>query len=965
MMRMRTLATSLLAVALVSVQATAAEPQGTSTKFDPSSLEFFETQVRPILSARCLGCHGPEKQKGGLRLDSRASALSGGESGPAVVPGKPGESTLVDAINYGESVQMPPKSKLPNGEIATLTKWVEMQAPWPEDVRAKAVGADSTAGAWKQRAKHWSLQPIRKPEPPAVLDLAWPQNPIDRFLLAGLEANELKPAPDSDRRGWIRRISFDLIGLPPKPEEVEAFVADQAPDAHETVVHRLLASPHYGERWGRHWLDLVRFAETSGHEFDYDIPDAWRYRDYVIRAFNADLPYDQFVTEHLAGDLSNSPRRNPADGTNESILGTGFFFLTEGVHSPVDLREDEATRIDNQIDVVGKAFLGLTIACARCHDHKFDAITTRDYYALSGYLKSSRHAHSFLDPSERTDGKVAELEAIKAELATAIDKIGGLPPAPARAIANDGSVVFEDFNQSTYEGWFVTGDAFGSGPSQAGDFRLQAPDRSATVISPGQAHSGRVSDRLQGTIRSRAFTIEHPFVHLLASGKGGRINLVIDGFEKIRAPIYGGLVIDLDSSKDAKWYKMDVAMWRGHRAYVELSDGSTVDYTGPRSRYTNGDGYLAVDEIRFSDRSTPPDSAKSEQKPVQFDDPAVVMRFTRYREVESRIMPPTLGPTITEGSEEDDRVHIRGSTRNLGEAVPRRFLEVLGGAESSEPTTGSGRRELARRIVDPANPLTSRVLVNRLWKHHFGEGLVRSPDDFGKMGQAPSNPDLLDWLAVEFVRSGWSIKHMHRLMVLSHAYRMSSAVNPEADKIDPTNRLLHRMNVRRLEAEAVRDAMLAVSGRLDPKLFGPSVATHLTPFMVGRGRPSLSGPLDGAGRRSLYLSVRRNFPSPFLLAFDFPTSSTCIGRRNVSNVPAQALTLLNDPFVIEQATNWAEQPQASKAPRAERLDGLYRTAFGRPPTVQEQNDALAFLDAQTWADLCHVFMNTKEFLFIP
>ena len=383
---------------------------------DPSALEFFEREVRPLLVGRCQECHGAKKQKGDLRLDSRAAVLAGGSTGPAVVPGKAGESLLVDAINYGDLYQMPPKSKLPASEIAVLTRWIDMGAPWPGDDRPKSAAKVAAAFDLEARAKHWSFRPIRAPEPPEVRDRAWPKDAIDRFILAALEAKGLAPAPEADRRTLIRRATFDLIGLPPEPAEIDAFLEDESPDAFEKVVDRLLASPHYGERWGRHWLDLVRYAETAGHEFDYDLPDASGYRDYVIRALNADLPYDQFVVEQVAGDLLDPPRRHPTEGFNESILGTGFFFLGEGTHSPVDLREEEAQRLDNQIDVFSKTFLGLTVACARCHDHKFDAISTKDYYALAGYLQSSRSVQAFIDPPDRIAPLVAELKALKATM---------------------------------------------------------------------------------------------------------------------------------------------------------------------------------------------------------------------------------------------------------------------------------------------------------------------------------------------------------------------------------------------------------------------------------------------------------------------------------------------------------------------------------------------------------------------
>jgi mono/diheme cytochrome c family protein len=942
-------------------------PADTPPRLDAGTVEFFEREVRPILATRCQSCHGAEKRKGGLRLDSREGALAGGDSGPSIVLGKPAASRLVEAINYADELRMPPKSKLPDAEVAALTKWVAAGAPWPDSGQTKASNAVAGASAWKERAKHWSLQPLHRVDPPSVRNAAWPLNPIDRFLLADLEKAGLKPAPDADRKTWLRRVTFDLTGLPPRPAEVDAFNADGSADAYEKVVDRLLSSPQYGERWARHWLDLVRYAETSGHEFDYDLPDAWRYRDFVIRAFNADVPYDQFVVEHIAGDLLSNPRRNPGDGTNESILGTGFFFLGEGTHSPVDLRDEEAARVDNQVDVLGKAFLGTTLACARCHDHKFDAITARDYYALTGFLKSSRFQHAFLDPPDRIGAKVRELERLKGELAAR----GVIAKAAEWNVPDDGPEVFEDFRKGSLDGWLATGDAFGARPSKAGDFVVHANEGTAEAVPAGMAHSGLVSDRLQGVLRSKTFLIERRFVHVLAQGRGSRVNLVIDGFEKIRSPIYGGLTVDVEAPDAPRWVSIDAAMWKGHRAYLEFADGGTVDYTGGNSRYTNGEGFLAVVQVRFSDH--PPSAVKFEgRRHGPLNGPEWKAILDRYREVESSIPAPTLGLAITDGSGEDARVNIRGNPRTPGEIVPRRFVEVLGGADRSSAEPGSGRLELARRIADPANPLTGRVLVNRLWKGHFGEGLVRSPDDFGKMGQAPSHPELLDWLASEFVRGGWTIKRMQRLMVLSHAYRMASAATTEADRADPTNRLLHRMNVRRLEAEAVRDSMLFVSGRLDPTLFGPSVHTHLTPFMEGRGRPGVSGPLDGAGRRSIYLDVRRNFLSPLLLAFDFPNPSSCIGRRNVSNVPAQALTLLNDPFILDQARRWAERAIERDTDPTTRLESLYRDAFGRPPSAREREESRAFLETQggakaprAWADLCHVLFNAKEFLFIP
>jgi Protein of unknown function (DUF1553)/Protein of unknown function (DUF1549)/Planctomycete cytochrome C len=967
MTRTRTLALLALTWAIPAIAEEAPKPD------DPSAVEFFEAKVRPLLVNRCQGCHNEAKAKGGLRLDSKAFAMLGGPTGPAIVPGKPDESLLVGAISYVDDLRMPPKSKLPADEIATLTRWVEQGATWPVGVEATSGGKVKPFNLL-ERSRHWSLQPVQDPAPPEVKDDAWPINPVDRFLLARLEAKGLKPAVEADRRTLIRRLAYDLTGLPPKPSEVEAFVDDPGSDAYEKLVERLLASPHYGERWARHWLDLVRFSETSGHEFDYEIPNAYRYRDYVIRAFNADVPYDRFVVEHLAGDLLPEPRRDPRTGTNESVLGTGFFRLHEGVHSPVDLREDGAAKVDNQIDVMGKAFLGLTIACARCHDHKFDAITTKDYYALAGFLNSSRHQLAFLDPPDRIASKVAQLEAIRAEVAA-------LEPGPIAANRpadrETPDIILETFSGQTFEGWSVAGDAFGKGPTRPGQWKVRGDHVSA--LPPGVAHSGAISDRLRGVLRSKTFPLSKPYLHYLASGKGGRINLVVDGFEKIRSPIYGDLVKDVNSGEGWKWISMDVAQWVGHTAYIEIDDGATVDFTGAAAGIRDGRGFIAVEEIRLSD-GPPPPVPPSTITAANVEDQEKRGKLkelqARYRAIEDQIPEPTLGQAMTDGSGVDVKVHIRGSTKTLGEVAPRRFLEVFGGPPPA-PTDGSGRLDLARRIADPANPLTGRVMVNRLWHHHFGRGIVTSVDDFGAMGREPTHPELLDYLASRFVASGWSIKAMHRLIVTSRAYRMSSQLMPEADRLDPSNELRHRRDVRRLEAESIRDAILSVSGRLDPTLFGPSVAPHLTPFMEGRGRPGHSGPLDGDGRRSLYLNVRRNFLTPMLLAFDYPTPSSSMGRRNVSNVPAQALTLMNDPFLVEQARVWATRVRKDGGvPPSETVETMYREAFGRPPGPDERSAALAFLDEQAkaygkpddlraWSDLAHVLFNVKEFVAVP
>ncbi len=999
-----------------------------SVKPDPANVEFFEKKVRPILAARCQGCHGPDKQKGGLRLDARATVLKGGTTGPAVIPGNPKESLLVDAINYGETYQMPPKSKLPPQEIATLTEWVARGAPWgiaaatsAESAATSRIPGTLSKSEFDTRARYWSFQPLKNISPPDVKPAhsGWVKNPIDRFILAALEQTNLTPAPEADRRTLIRRLSFDLTGLPPKPEDIEAFLNDQSPGAYEKLVDSLLASPHYGERWARHWLDLVRYAETAGHEFDYEIPNAFRYRDYVIRAFNQGVPYNQLVREHIAGDALEQPRRHPVEGYNESAIGPGFYALGEGTHSPVDIREEQMRRIDNQLDVLSKTFLGLTLACARCHDHKFDPITAQDYYAMAGFLASSRHQQAFIDPPERIGYFVNHLRDVKERVVTILRAELAQVPEPARqqlaallasaqpasrAAPSPGDAherVLANFDRADFDGWYVTGDAFGDRPTRQGDLRLDRKGNVARLvaIAPALAHSGMVSNKLQGVLRSQTFKIETRFIHFLTCGQGGRISVVVDGFEKIRSPIYGGLTTTINSGLDLRWITMDVQMWSGHRAYLEIADGAVVDFGGATSQVDDGHGWIAVKEIIASDQPAPSGSARArpgtiEQASLDLTAAIAALRAVRPAladrlaqalaeadSLERRIPDPMLAPSQAEGTGVDERVHIRGSYKNLGDLAHRRFLTVSGGGNPPASSGGSGRALLARRMIDPTvDPLLPRVLVNRLWQHHFGEGIVRSTDDFGAMGQKPSHPELLDWLATRLVQSGWSIKAMHRLILTSSAFRMSSMTDAAAEQIDPANTLLHRMNVRRLEAEAIRDTLLAVTGRLEGVMYGPSVPVHLTGYMEGRGRPGHSGSLDGDGRRSIYLSVRRNFLNPMLLAFDAPVPFSTMGRRNVSNVPAQALTLLNDPLVKIQSQFWAER-QAARSGQSvrKRLDGLYLTSLGRLPSDQEASASLNFLTASTlssaevrgpepsveaWADLCHVLINMKEFIFV-
>ena len=1099
-------ATLSVAIALVT-RAVAATPN-----FPAEDLEFFEKRIRPLLAERCYECHSTsaKKLKGGLLLDSRAAVLKGGDTRPAIVPGQPDKSLLIESVRYGnQDLQMPPKSRLSDAQTADLAEWVKRGAPWPAETataRAAAKGFD----VQQLKQQHWSWTPPRAEPVPAVKNPAWSAQPVDRFLLAKLEAKQLSPVPHAPPHTLLRRLHFDLTGLPPKPEDVEAFslslshpptltparsgAGEQArkresETTYERVVDQLLTSPAFGERWARHWLDLVRYAETRGHEFEPIIPNAYHYRDYVIRALNADVPYNHFVVEHLAGDLVAKPRLNPATGGNESILGTGFWFLGEEVHSPVDIRQDECDRMDNRLDVMSKTFLGMTVACARCHDHKFDAISQRDYYALAGFLISStyrqapfaamethreaaaqlaqlradeqgkllqataralrpgleRLAETLLSPTP-TAAWTAALQQAKANPehplhAFAAPRGAAQKPKPEPATIAPASVVV-DYAKPGAKDWVQDGWSFGPRPAQPGEILFGPSEqqplagivaRPAAVRDPAWsalAPKGveRDGGPLGGWERSGQ-TLRTPDVTLTAGSLWYLVRGPVRAYANvashliIQGPLHGSLLKEFkDDRNQWRWVEHPLAAYKGQRVHAEFSPIGTAPLAIARvvqadakpplpdapndllhaalsapevnspatiaaalqrtllavatemqaSRISPAAAPLADWLVQNLDLFCPPGSPERQQL-AAVAKPALARRA----ELVARLQPITLtAPAMLDGSGVDEFLLVRGQPRNPAGATPRRFLEALSVTQPQTFATGSGRLELAQQIVDPANPFTARVIVNRVWHHLFGRGLVPTVDNLGVLGQPPSHRELLDHLAVHFVRDlNWSVKRLIRELVLTQAYQMSSApTDARAEQLDPENELLHRMNLRRLEGEAIRDAVLAVSGRLDAKVGGPSVMVHVTHFMDGRGRPG-SGPLDGAGRRSIYTSVRRNFLPPMMLAFDMPIPFTTMGRRNVSNVPAQALILMNDPFIVDQTRVWAKRLATVTDPAA-RVRQMYLAAFSRPPAEHELKDALAFVTAQSqavgaaptderaWADLAHVLFNVKEFIYL-
>lgn len=713
----------------------------------------------------------------------------------------------------------------------------------------------------------------------------------------------------------------------------------------------------------------MRYADTLGHEFDFDLPNAWRYRNYVIRALNDDVPYDQFVREHLAGDLLDQPRIHPKEHWNESIQATGFLWLGEAKQAPVDVRQEQADRIDNQIDVLGKAFMGQTIACARCHDHKFDALATRDYYALYGVLKSSRYQQAVIDDPSQTERLRQRLKELQEQTA------GKLLPAQAATPPLAPGYFRVDLTSAQHQGL-----AWQTSTNSSTALYRQPVTRTwrSRYVPPGLWDSGLVSECLEGSLRTATMTIRQRYLFVEAAGWAGRIRVVVDGFPVIRDPIYGGLR-KVVTSPEAAWYNFDLNMWQGRQAYVEFLDGGPADLSLTNDTSPGREAWIQIRQMITSNQPQPPTSlipTELERKlltPFDAKDQAWAALLTERQRLESTIPATRYALATADGTGEDEQIFVRGNPRTLGEKVPRGFSELFCANQPMPLGTGSGRLALAERLTNPnANPLIARVIVNRVWKHHFGEGIVRSVDDFGHMGEAPSHPELLDYLARWFIKEGWSLKKLHRLMVLSHTYRLASNLEDQATrKLDPQRRWLSHMPLRRLEAETVRDAMLAVAGQLKTGPIEEGIMPYLNSNMQGRGRPSISGPLDGKHYRSIYQNVRRNFLPPLMTAFDFPTPFTAIGRRSMSNTPSQGLTMMNDPLVLELSKQWAQSVTQQATPTQARLQQMYLAAFARVPDADEEQAATTFINSfqgdtkKAWAALAHALFCSKEFRFIP
>ena len=1042
--------------------------------------EYFEKHVRPVLAEKCYACHSAQASNlfAGLRLDSKSGLLRGGDSGPAIVPRDSAASLLLKALRGEAKTPMPPTGRLPAERIAAIAAWVDAGAPWPQE---NAPGLPDPSEAFDleaRRSSHWAWQPVKAPPAP---------DGVDGFILAKLRSKDLQPSAPADRHTLLRRLSFAVTGLPPSPQEIRRFVNDPSPNAYAKQVDRLLASPHYGERWARHWMDLVRYTESHGSEGDPDTLQAWRYRDYLIRALNADVPYDQLIREHLAGDLLPNPRINQADGINESIVATAHYRMIEHGFQPVDPWEDRVKWTDNQIDVFSKAFQGLTVSCARCHDHKFDAVSQRDYYALFGILKNARPTQRAIDSPQLLAKNSRRLTALKRKIkdalaaqwsAAAADAAARLrsPDAPLarlleQAACDYDSPLFpffalagksapqirsewprlaadqareqarrERFNNENfpllwnvaeeYPRWIRHGSGLGETASAPGEFSI-TPSGARIVegIYGAGAHTALLSRRRNGVLQSPRFRIETNNISFrVQGGNFSVVRLIIENYAVPRGGIYH---LRYSPRKDEPvWYTWDTTYWKGFTAYVEfatLDDSTNFAYDPVDSRkkpderpkpVRDGRSFFGATAVAFHDGRLPPENLSpavaylfqgaapdnaadltrlyrdrlkqavaawrrgrmSEEQaafldffvrnallPVTAQGNAALAELTaEYRRIENDTPIYRRAPGVIEEAGDAQRLLIRGGHKNPADPVPRRYLTALGGKPYDNPATM--RLRLAQETASASNPLTARVMVNRIRRHMFGRGIVASVDNFGRLGNKPSHPELLDYLAAEFVDSGWSIKRMIRRLALTDAYRRSSNASPRAATLDPDNALLQHMPVRRLEGEAIRDSLLAVSGRLDRRLEGASIPIYYA-FAKGKtkgDRPK--GPLDGEGRRSVYQEIRRNAHNPFLEVFDQPKPASTRGRRDSTNVPAQSLTMLNSPLVIEQAEIWGKRIAANPADGGEKINAMFLQALGRPPSPAEIDRAQTYMadgaDARAWTNLAHALFNLKEFIYL-
>ena len=1127
----------LVAVAGLFLTATRSLPAA-----DQVGKEFFERRIRPVLIRECYSCHSAAASeiRGELRVDSREAIRAGGETGPAVVPGRVDKSLLISALEH-RGLKMPPKKKLSKSVIADFRKWIEQGAVDPRDrpPSANKAAEQSWDLVLSERRSWWSLQPVAAVSPPRVDSDRWSSSPVDRFILSRLRQRQLQPAADADALTLLRRLSFVLTGLPPTPELVHSFPGRFARDADRSlaeVVDALLESPHFGERMARHWMDVVRYTDTYGYEWDNPAKGSWEYRDYLVRAFNGDVGFDQLIREQIAGDLLPRPRIDQGSGLNESLIGPMFYHMGEHRHGDnVRINGVREEMIDNKIDAFSKAFLSMTIACARCHNHKLDAVSQLDYYALAGMfmtprwttrsveapqsnrprietlkkLRASigkrlarvwkRQAGSFVAEieaalatgalkQEATDARLVvwhkalgivsgkSLDSAKgaADFAAAVagDDLAGLSHLVSRLVSapedaaaraawmqaagqwKRAHVLRREQNRESFKtlvdvgrdgwpaGWVIEGDGMRHGRVVDGT-PLIALEGKATVqrLLRRGYHTHALSSKLPGAVRmprQQDVPGKHVSFELAGAEWSGSIRMADNAFQTEAVTFFDRQRLrweqfdDIEPTNDIQRVAYDLVTSAlnpnfpprtgvARAGTLKLPDSDTgfekrswFSVTGIVTHAKPGQpaDELAHYESLFDGQ--PPGSVREASRRIgtwlaasvgdwieghadgddvralnwllergllentAADGSELSALLASYRKTEAAMPFPRTVNSMDERAVVpiDYPLNIRGNIHDRGPNVPRRFLQVFARPQAGDKRADSlsGRLELARFLVDEQHALTARVHVNRLWQWVFGTGLVATPNDFGRLGERPQHPRLLDYLAREFIAGGWSNKRLLRRLVLSRTFRQSGRPSEQAMILDPENRLLHHVATRRLEAEAIRDSLLAVSGRLDRTLYGRSINPHR--HAEDTAKRLFSGPIDGNGRRSIYLKVSIMAPSKFLLSFNFPDPKLPTGRRDVTNVPAQALVLLNDPFVVSLSDQWARRlvTEDHSTPEA-RIEQMFVRALGRFPLKEESSRWVALArglsdggtdqlmtDRVTWKNVAHTLLNTKEFI---
>lgn len=973
-----------------------------------SSEEFFEKRIRPVLAENCFRCHGGQKTSGGLRVDSRASLIAGGESGPAIEPGAPLASLLLRAVTRDDDVSaMPPDRALEKRQVDDLRAWIDAGAPWP----ARSEKFTYT--------KHWAFEPVSKPPEPAVRDVTWPNNTIDRFILARLEATGRRPSPPADRRSLLRRASYNLTGLPPSPEEIAAFQNDDSPCAFETAIERLLDSRHYGEHWGRHWFDVVRYADTAGENTDRPLPHAWRYRNWVIDSLNADMPYDQFIREQLAGDtlasdLAGAEREN-------AIIATGYLAIARRFGHDID--KDIHLTHEDIIDNLGKTFLGLSLGCCRCHDHKFDPLTTRDYYGLYGIFASTKISYPGCEPKQQprdlvplwtrdqieqrtrpTVDLLASIERAIEEEETHLKKLvqrwrdtaGARIQVLSSGEIADGSSSFLFPDVASHA---TTGMSNGTGGAAGIQVAVHRGEILRLSVSPNGNHGAdttRVELRIATEDGESAWDVgdlidivadENPLgdrygnarAWCFLDGRDGPSFLQerltqIDGRTELRGWRNGdtpSVFVNRSEEPVTVWTTLPPRSFFVHPgphgpvavAWISPVDGIVSIRGRIADAHPGGDG-VGWRLEHFASPSLGESLAR-----IQHAGREIADLHHRRNELAAKQVVIPVAYAAVEGEISNARIQIRGEPEDLGEEVPRKFPDFLGGAVVASTTT-SGRRELADWIADPKNPLTARVIVNRVWQWHFGKGLVASANDFGTRGIPPTHPELLDYLAVTFIESGWRLKDLHRLILGSATWRQASTSMEAAS--------IHAAFPRRpLTAEELRDTLLLASGELDDSPGGEHPFPPENTWQFTQHSP-FAAEYD-TNRRSVYLMQKRNRRNRFFALFDGPDPNSSTAIRDVTTVPTQALFFLNDPFVHDRAENFAARVFSSSTSDRARLDVAMELLFGRPASAEEHADAASFFHGyqslcdpgmdpgfsrEAWKAYARILLSSNEVLYV-